>query len=132
MLNNKLLTDQTLVSDTFNEYFSSIASKLQKKIHQPNKAFSDFLDERNPNTFFIKPTNTLEVINNINDLNTNKGTGPYSIPTNIFHLIKFAVADPLVEIINLSFRTGIYIDSLKISKARFDSSLHPRPNATPV
>ena len=116
MLNNKLLTDQTLVSDTFNEYFSSIASKLQKKIHQPNKAFSDFLDERNPNTFFIKPTNTLEVINNINDLNTNKGTGPYSIPTNIFHLIKFAVADPLVEIINLSFRTGIYIDSLKISK----------------
>ena len=30
--------------------------------------------------------------------------------------MRFAVADQLVEIINLSFRTGIYIESLKISK----------------
>ena len=55
-------------------------------------------------------------MNNINDLNTSKGTGPHSIPTNIFHLIKFAVAEPLVNIINLSFQTGTYIDDLKISK----------------
>ena len=66
-------------------------------------------------TFFIKPTNVLEVLNNINDLNTSKGTGPHSIPTNIFHLIKFSVAEPLVNIINLSFQTGTYIDDLKIS-----------------
>ena len=116
MVNNKLLTDPKMVSETFNEHFSSIANKLQKKIHQPNKDFSDFLEDKNPNNFFIKPTNALEVLNNINDLNTNKGTGPYSIPTNIFHLIKFAVSEPLVEIINLSFKTGIYIDDLKISK----------------
>ena len=116
MVNKKLIADPTAVSETFNEYFSSIASKLQKKIHPPNKDFSDFLTNENPNNFFIKPTNVLEVLNNINDLNTSKGTGPHSIPTNIFHLIKFAVAEPLVNIINLSFQTGTYIDDLKISK----------------
>jgi hypothetical protein len=116
MVNNKLLTDPKSVSETFNEYFSTIASKLQKKIHHPSKDFSAFLQDENPSNFFIKPTNVIEVLNNINDLNTNKGTGPHSIPTNIFHLIKFAVAEPLVNITNLSFKTGIYIDDLKISK----------------
>ena len=39
MVNKKLIADPTAVSETFNEYFSSIASKLQKKIHPPNKDF---------------------------------------------------------------------------------------------
>ena len=56
------------------------------------------------------------MINNINDLSSNKALGPNSIPTNIFHLIKLSVAQPLVNIINLSFEKGIYIDDLKISK----------------
>ena len=60
-------------------------------------------------------TNVLQVLNSINDLNTSKGTGPQSIPTSIFHLMKYAVAEPLVNIINLSFQTGTYIDDLKIS-----------------
>jgi hypothetical protein len=116
MVNKKLISDPKAVSENFNEYFSSIASKLQKKIYHPSKDFSAFLQNENENNFFIKPTNVLEVLNNINDLSTSKGTGPHSIPTNIFHLIKFAVAEPLVNIINLSFQTGIYIDDLKISK----------------
>ena len=116
MVSDKLISDPNLVAETFNEYFSTIASKLQKKIHNPSKDYSAFLHDENPNNFFIKPTNATEVINNINDLNNNKGVGPHSIPTKIFHQIKFAVADPLVEIINLSFKTGIYIDDLKISK----------------
>ena len=62
------------------------------------------------------PVNVQEVINNINDLSSNKALGPHSIPTDIFHLIKLNVAQPLTEIINLSFKEGIYIDYLKIAK----------------
>ena len=45
-----------------------------------------------------------------------KATGPHSIPTDIFKLIKLIVSESLSDIINTSFSTGIYIDDLKISK----------------
>ena len=114
LINDKLISEPKEVADTFNNYFSSIASELQRKNHYHEKDFSAFLKNCNPNNFFIKPTNVVEVINNINDLTSNKALGPNSIPTDIFHLIKLSVAKPLVEIINLSFEKGIYIEDLKI------------------
>ena len=116
MVNYKIITEPKKVADTFNNYFSNIASNLQNKIHYHGKDFSKFLTEPNPVTFFIKPTNEIEIINNINKLNNNKALGPNSIPTDIFHLIKLSVAKPLADIVNLAFQTGIYIDVLKISK----------------
>ena len=47
---------------------------------------------------------------------TNKACGPHSIPTNILQLIKPIIVDPLVEIINLTFTTGTYIENLKIAR----------------
>ena len=116
LLNNKLITDPKIVASKFNDYFSSIAEKLQGEIKYFGKDFSHFLKDANPYNLFIKPTSVPEVINNINDLNQNKALGPNSIPTDIFHLIKFSIAQPLVNIINLSFQKGIYIDDLKISR----------------
>ena len=115
-VNKKLVTDPKIVAETFNGYFTTIASNLQSKIHHFGNDFSYFLKNENPATFFIKPTNNIEVVNVINTFNSSKALGPTSIPTNIFHLIKFNVAKPLVDIINLSFEKGIYIDDLKISK----------------
>ena len=102
MVNNKLISKPKQVAETFNEYFSSIADKLQNKIKHVDKDFSSYLKKANPFNFFIMLTNVLEVINNINDLSSNKALGPHSIPTDIFHLIKLNVAEPLPEIINLS------------------------------
>ena len=116
MIEKKLVTEPKAVAETFNDYFSSIASNLQSKIRHFGNDFSYFLKNENPNTFFIKPTNKIEVINNINDLNSSRALGPTSLPTNVFHLIKFSVAEPLVQIINLSLEKGVYIDVLKISK----------------
>ena len=89
---------------------------LVGKFHQHGKDFSCYLKKRNPNNVFIKPTPLFEVINNINNLSTNKAMGPNSIPMDIFHLIKLSSAQPLVDIINLSFEKGSYIEKLKISK----------------
>ena len=116
LIKDKLVSEPKAVAETFNNYFSSIASELQNKIHYYGKDFSTFLENSNPHNLFIKPTNIVEVINNINDLSSNKALGPNSLPTDIFHLIKLSVAQPLVNIINLSFQKGIYIDLLKISK----------------
>ena len=43
-------------------------------------------------------------------------TGPHSIPTDILHIIKLNISEPLSDIINLSFVKGVYFENLKISK----------------
>ena len=116
MVNKKLISEPKLVAETFNEYFTTIAEKLQNKIKHAPKHFSSFLQSPNPFSFFIMPANITQVVNTINDLSSNKALGPYSTPTDVFHLIKLNVAEPLTEIINLSFEEGVYIDNLKIAK----------------
>ena len=64
----------------------------------------------------MQPTEHFEVLDTINNCINNKACGPNSIPTTIMHLVKHVIANPLADIINLSFTTGIYIDKLKISK----------------
>ena len=52
----------------------------------------------------------------INNIRINKATDPHSIRTDILHLIKFNISEPLAKIVNLSFEKGLYCDCLKISK----------------
>ena len=56
------------------------------------------------------------IINIINNLRSNKATGPHSIPTDILQLIKCNISKPLSEILNLSFSTSIYPNKLKIAE----------------
>ena len=114
---NVLITEPKKVANLFNDYFSTIAEKLQRNIHANNEDFNIYLNNRNEYSFFINPTNDSEIINIINSfLSLNKVYGPHSIPIDILHLIKLIVATPLSEIINLSFEKGVYIENLKLSK----------------
>ena len=104
------------MANCFNNYFSTIGSNLQDQIYYQGNDFSKYLQQPNVHSFFINPTDELEIINLIDNLCSNKATGPHSIPTDILQLIKFNIATPLTMIINLSFSTGVYPDNLKIAK----------------
>ena len=116
LVNKELISDPKQVSNTFNQYFSTIASDLQGKIHHQGQDFKSYLNNRNEHSFFIRPTNSNEVLKIINTISINKATGPHSIPTDILHLIKSNISEPLAQIINLSFNTGVFIENLKTSK----------------
>ena len=116
LIKNKLISDHKEVAETFNNYFSSVASKLQGRIHHYGQDYSSYLNNRNVHNFVISPTDKIELIDIINTFSIRKATGPHSIPSDIFHLIKLNVVEPLEIIINLSFGKGIYIENLKISK----------------
>ena len=81
---------------------------MNYKAKSNGKHFSTYLKNSNTNNFFIKP---MEVINIIYNLSNNKATGTHSIPTNILHLIKLSVAQPLADITNLSFEKGTYMET---------------------
>ena len=84
--NGNLITDPKQVANTFNDYFSSIGTSLQKNIHHYGKNFTHYLGNANEHTFFIRPTSQEEVCNQIINLNSNKAEGPSSIPTNVLNL----------------------------------------------
>ena len=66
--------------------------------------------------FIFEAADPVEVITIIDSLDNNKGTGPYSIPSNMLKALKANLCHPLTSIINMSFATGIYPDQLKIAK----------------
>jgi hypothetical protein len=114
--NNTLITKPDDVANLFNNYFTSVADSIRAKIPRFGN-FEPYINKLNsPNSFFFKPVTTEEMVKIIRSLNSSKASGPYSIPSKIFDSLPFEIADLLTKIINLSFETGIFPDSLKIVK----------------
>ena len=97
-------------------YFVSIAETTKKTIKYSHKHFSDYLSNENNNTVFLQPTDIEEIANIISSLNSNKASGPNSIPYRILFLLKNEISKQLADLFNLSFMTGVFPSVLKIEK----------------
>ena len=80
------------------------------------KNYTDYLLDENFNSYFITPTDSQEVISIISSPSDNKSSGPNSIATRILKLLKKDISTQLVDILNLSFSSGIYPTPLKTAK----------------
>ena len=115
--NGKLITNETDVANKFNEYFTGIADEiLKKRKYHGKKSYRDYLKNPLPNTLTFYECDSKEVENLITLLGMNKSTGPMSIPTFILQLMKKEICTPLSKIFNLSLKTGVHPDILKVSK----------------
>ena len=65
---------------------------------------------------FITPTDAHKVNLIISSLNSDKSTGPNSLPIRIFKLLKNEISTHLAEIFSLSFLSGVFPSILKIAK----------------
>ena len=124
--NNNLVSDPKKISSTFNDYFSTIGSKIEQKIPFVPGNFKDYFNKRDKDgklvinshnfSFFLTPTVPGELVKLIDDLDMKKSTGPNSIPVFILKLLKPFFSTWLSKLINLSFEVGIFPDILKIAK----------------
>ena len=115
-VNGKTITNSTEIANSFNNFFSTIAQKIENKLIPTHKTHNDYLISPNMKSIFLAPTTEQEIIDNISSLNINKSIGPNSINTKILKLTKNIISKPLTEIINLSFSTGTFPDRLKIAE----------------
>ena len=104
-------SDSFKVANSFNSFFSSIAESVRSKIPE-----SDFLKNKNPNSFFLSPVTPGEVSKLIQSLSLSKSSGPNSIPTKILKVLSTEISIPLSLLVNLSFQTGVFPSVLKLSK----------------
>ena len=82
ILNNGFsITDPTQIANSFNNYFSSIGETLQSKIYSSHTHFLKYLKYPNIHSFFLSPSDKIEVMNLISNLKIGKASGPNSIPT---------------------------------------------------
>ena len=65
---------------------------------------------------FLQPTDKEEIANIISSLNSDKASGPNSIPYRILFLLKNEISNQLADLFNLSFKTGVFPSALKTAK----------------
>ena len=114
--NNNTLTDPKSISNAFNNYFCSIAQNIQSSIKFSHKSFQHYLTDPFEKSFFISPTDYLEVTDIIMNLNSNKSHGPNGIPTKILQLMVHELSPVIANLFNLSFLQGKFPSLLKVAK----------------
>ena len=114
-IKNNLITDNELIANCFNDYFSNIADNLSKNIQPSKNNFNDFLNVSNINSFFLSPVTTEEIELFISSMDTKKSLGPNSIPASILKLSSNIISEPISIIVNNSFKCGIFPDFFKIA-----------------
>ena len=102
------------IANTFNNYLYS--RNHEKSIQYSHKHFSDYLSNETSSTIFLQPTDKEEIANIISFLNSNKASGPISIPYRILFFLKNDIAKQLADLLNLSFTTGVFPSVLKTAK----------------
>ena len=113
-INDKVESSRKILTDSFSNFFVTIAKNINKKIIHTNANYKDYLGNSVTNSFFLKPTN--EKVNSIiKQMKTNKAIGPSSIPTKMLKMSQQIIVKPLIYLINLSFSTGVFPDLLIIA-----------------
>ena len=113
--NDEIKTSNIDMANSFNDFFTNIGSSIEAKIPKSKKSFSSFLGEPNNNSVFLTPVDNKEIFLLIGQMKSSKACGPNSIPSNL--LIEFSelLLYPLVSIINMSLKEGVFPNLNKIA-----------------
>ena len=74
--NGRSLTEPQEIANTFNKYFVNVATDIQSSIRSSKNNFYGFLSPVNINSFFLNPTDKIEIKNIKIPLNPSKAIGP--------------------------------------------------------
>ena len=110
--------DKSVIVERFNDYFVNIGNRLASAIPSTNIHFSQFLKSKSPNlnSFAYHNTSAAEIIDIVSGFKSKWSSGCDGIPVNIVKSSILHLAEPLSRLINNSFLSGIFPNSLKIAK----------------
>ena len=102
-INGKLNSDNKIVADSFNRYFTTVAQKLIDKLGPTTKHFRDYLINHNPTSFFLDPVTPEEVNDVIANRDENKANDSYDIAPKLIKMIRMNISSPLLSLKILPF-----------------------------
>ena len=105
-----ILTDAKYIANAFNDFFSSVGNQLASSIPAVTKSPFDYLLSAPSSIFCLFPVTQSEIEDEISNLNHNKSTGPFSVPTALLQLTKTCLSKPL----EIPFLTARFLVNLKL------------------
>ena len=116
-VDNKLIKNPSEITEIFNNFFCNIGSKLSSKFHSTSdNDFLKYMGQSANQSMFLFETNAEEVAKIITNLENKKSTGHDDITVKFIKISSIYISELLAQVINISIKTGIYPDQLKIAK----------------
>ena len=113
---NTEIIDAHEIAKCFNEYFSNIGNRLASIIPNTNTLPLSFMDSEQTSSFFLDSVSTWKIKQEIDQLNSSKSLGPFSIPVKLLKILKEYLAKSLEVLFNCSFATGVVPMSFKLAR----------------
>ena len=110
------ITNPGQMANEFNHFFTKISSDITKKIPRTAKSPLAYLSNPNLESFFVSPCASNEVSTVIQSLKNGKSSGPNRIPIKLLKVLDPYISVTLSSLINESFETSTFPDTLKIAK----------------
>ena len=117
-VNGSPCSDGKLITENFNNFFTSIGSKLASNIPVSTNHFSTYMPKlkNDKSTFALYLTTPEEIICIVNSLKSNDSFGVDEIPITIIKAVIPYIAKIFSKILNCCLSNGIFPDSMKIAK----------------
>ena len=119
-IEDEKVTDKSKIANGFVHYFTTIASRLRNKISPliTNIVWGNPTTDKYSmfSAFKFKTVTPSKVENILKKLSRRKATGNDDIPCGFLKDMRTVIAKPLARIINMSLRSGIIPNDLKIAK----------------
>ena len=116
-MGDSITTDTKSIANAFNNFFSNIGNKLAKSIPEvPNISPLDYLPVPPSSSFYLSSVTSSEIEDEIDNTNSRKATGPFSIHTKLLKLLKHVVSKPLEILFNYSFSQSKIPSNFKIAR----------------
>ena len=116
IINDTPTTDETVITDAFNNYFTDLGSNLASKITDLGESYKDFLPRTVSSIFTFSFCTPLDLINISKKLNISHASGVDDIDPHLAILSIDYIAIVLSCIINCSLKTGIVPHHIKLAK----------------
>jgi len=116
-INNVMIEDPKIISDHFCKYFSEIGPKFANQIPTPDKPYNEYLKNTgNVNSFFLAPTDSVEIARIIMSLKPKKSSGQDGISSKLLQTLCIQLSIPISIIVNKSMSSGKVPTAMKIAK----------------
>ena len=117
---NSLINDPEKIANIFNQYFSTIGTKLSEQItsNSPNQEYQSINKNTIKDSLFLNPISITEMKEYIKKLNPNKSSPKHSVPTKIIKLSTEILAPVITKIFNICISQGIFPEKLKAAEIR--------------
>ena len=109
-----VIDDSKAIADYFNEYFTNIGPTLGNKMKCIGLNPIDNMGAKTPASMFLTPVHNNELLDAFNQLK-NTSAGYDDIKPIVLQSLKVELLHPVLHLVNLSFKQGIFPDSLKIA-----------------